>query len=978
MHRRAMASGLILLAVLAGVAWVAGCASRPDGVSAKDAGSAGSLDRSSEPIVLTGVSLLTDAAEPKLLFTASAPLRPMTFSREDGQRVVIDLPDTVPASGLEPPRLPRGEGTILAALAMRSFTEMGHPHVQFELTGHGPIESSLGTEPGSSAMAVTLLSRSRAAGPDAVMASSAGPTPQARASAESELAVPETVQVQDLDTAPSRPTTSAPPAFVASTVETPDVPKVLERAVPSGKPATHLSTIKGVSKNGEFVVTLTGDGAFGYETFALENPPRYVVDLQGVRNSARTKSQEVASRAVSRLRVSQFRAEPSPVTRVVFDLSGEAQPQLRQTSAGLQVVFGATATASSPSSPTQVASATPVATIAQNQAPVSKSPVEPVKAPKPAVSSKPLGESVESSAISKVGRAPVAPAAGSYEAHEDEPEGAATPAPVVAASSVIPPKPPLQSSDHTVPTTDLQKPAMPAPVESPAVASGRPVDPPVRTVDAGSIVADSPKTPVPAPAVPKAEPEKVSAPPELVVYSPETRPSTDNKRSSKKARSAEDRSLLEAAEALLVQQERAKPKEVGDSFEPRILGSGEKEYTGEAISLNLKDADLKDTLQKFSEITQLNVIIDQDVRGTVTVSLNDVPWDQALELILKISRLGYVLEGNIMRIMTTRKLIEEEAEKGAIEKAKEQSRPVKTIIQPISYATASSLTAIVKGSLSPRGDVIVDARTNSMIIKDLPEYLPVAIDLIRSLDKPAAQVMIEARIVEATRTFSKSLGISWTYAGVADAAHGNTTGLVFPNRFNVGGDVNLPQAGNNILRLGFGNVLDTIRLDVALQAAESRGLIKLVGSPKIQTTQNIQASIQSGTQIPVQTTVNNTTSVQYIDATLRLDVTPQITAEGTISLDIKIQRKEPAPGANVTQGGNTPLLTREAKTTLLVRDGGTSVIGGIFRLSSNDSRNMIPGLWKIPLLGNLFRNNAESENTDELMIFITPRIMKNS
>jgi type IV pilus assembly protein PilQ len=277
--------------------------------------------------------------------------------------------------------------------------------------------------------------------------------------------------------------------------------------------------------------------------------------------------------------------------------------------------------------------------------------------------------------------------------------------------------------------------------------------------------------------------------------------------------------------------------------------------------------------------------------------------------------------------------------------------------------------------MSPRGDIFVDDRSNLLIIKELPEYLPTVLDLVKSLDTPVPQVMIEARIVEATRTFSKRLGIDWGFQAISDQAHGNTTGMVFPNSAEVEGAVSLPN-GNQLLRASLANVLDTFRLDVALSAAEARGLVKLVSSPKILTQTNVAASVQSGFQIPVQTTVNNTTTVLYIDATLRLDVTPQVTAEGTVILDIKIQRREPAPGVAITGGANVPLVTRDAQTRLMVRDGGTGMIAGIFKLSANDGQNMIPGLWKIPLLGGLFRNKTMDETTDELMIFITPRVMK--
>ena len=359
----------------------------------------------------------------------------------------------------------------------------------------------------------------------------------------------------------------------------------------------------------------------------------------------------------------------------------------------------------------------------------------------------------------------------------------------------------------------------------------------------------------------------------------------------------------------------------------------------------------------------------------MTVSLTDIPWDQALELILKINGLGYVLEGNVMRIAGTQKLASEETGRQSLLKAQENNRPTKTVIQKLSYATADAAAATAKKVMSARGDIFVDSRSNLLIIRELPEYLPTVLDLIKSLDTAVPQVMIEARIVEATRTFSRRLGISWGFNAIADQTTGNTTGLIFPNNGSVAGTVSLPN-GNEILRATVGNVLDTFRLDMALSAAEARGLVKIVSSPKILTQTNKAASVQSGFQIPVQTTVNNTTTVLYIDATLRLDVTPQITAEGTVILDIKIQRREPAPGTNVTGGQNVPLITRDATTTLMVRDGGTGMIAGIFKLTANDGQSMIPGLWKIPLLGGLFRNKTTSEETDELMIFITPRIMK--
>ncbi|HQR67223.1 MAG TPA: type IV pilus secretin PilQ, partial [Thermoanaerobaculia bacterium] len=475
-------------------------------------------------------------------------------------------------------------------------------------------------------------------------------------------------------------------------------------------------------------------------------------------------------------------------------------------------------------------------------------------------------------------------------------------------------------------------------------------------------------------------PVKVEAPPQLVASSPEVRVVKEEppKPAPRRARTPnpEDKALIEAAETLLNQQAAPQSRELQSSFETKTLGAGDRQYTGDPITLNLKDADIKDTLQRFSELTQLNIVLDPDVRGTVTVSLTDIPWDQALELILRINQLGYVIEGNVMRIASTAKLAQEETARLQFLRAQDQNRPLKTVLQRVSYADAMAIAGTAKKVMSARGDILVDGRTQTLIIKELPDYLPTVLDLIKNLDVPNLQVMIETRIIEATRTFSQSLGIVWGFRATADAAHGNTTGMIFPNNGSVTGLVNLPSGAPSVLNIAAGNVLDTFRLDAAIHAAESRGLVKVVSTPKVQTQTGEQASIQSGFQIPVQTTVNNTTTVLYINATLRLDVTPNITTEGTITMDVTVQKREPAAGINIAGGQNIPLTTRDAKTRLMVRDGGTAVIGGIFKLTSNDSQSMIPGLWKIPVIGNLFRNRDIQENSDELMIFITPRIIR--
>lgn len=920
MRFRGRVTGLALAALAAFAAFSAtGCASSREttvtnraATAQADAAGVPAARPAGAPAELTGLTLIPDGEAPRLLLSGSQGLSPTVFAREDGKKVVIDFPNTVVSPGLEPPRPPRGGESVVDRVTMRSFTELGEPHVQVELAGTAPIDPKLLSEADSSALAVVLASRAAEAqpAPPAATAESMVPAAATEPTTVVAAAQPEPIRVETL---PVAPTTSEPPAVAAPAPVPASEREHLVQGEAAGRPATKLAAVRATRERDATRVRLTGDGPFGYEAFLLENPPRWVVDLKGVKNAGAAKSQDVGTSPVTKLRVSQFRAEPEPVTRVVLDLDRSAVPEVVADAKGLSVVFRKE----------------PVATVA------SKGTIS----------------------ITRSADRPAAPpAAGSYEAHEtEEASEPVVPVPAPAAAPAVA--------------------GAPDPVQAPAAAAA-----PAKAAPAPVVVAQAAQAPArtvePAAASAAPAPEIVAAPQEVRPVEPVAVPAA--RPAPRRSATAEDRALVEAAEALLLQQDSSgQTRDLGNPYEARVIGSGEKQYTGEPITLNLKDADVKDTLQKFSELTGLNIVLDPEVRGTVTVSLTDIPWDQALELILKINGLGYVLEGNVMRIASTAKLASEEASKQALSKAQEANRPVKTVIQKLSYARGGQLVQAIKNVMTPRGDAFVEVRTNSLIIKELPENIPVVLDLIKNLDTPPQQVMIEARVVEATRTFSRQFGIDWSFRSVNDAAHGNTTGLVFPNTVAMGGRVALPS-GSNLLALSMANVLDSFGIDVALSAAEARGLLKVVSSPKVQTAQLVQASIQSGFQIPVQTTVNNTTSVLYVDATLRLDVLPYITAEGTIVMDIQIQKREPAVGINVAIGQNIPLVTRDARTSLLVRDGGTAVIGGIMKLSVNNQRNMIPGLWKIPLLGNLFRNNNDREDTDELMIFITPRIMKNS
>lgn len=411
--------------------------------------------------------------------------------------------------------------------------------------------------------------------------------------------------------------------------------------------------------------------------------------------------------------------------------------------------------------------------------------------------------------------------------------------------------------------------------------------------------------------------------------------------------------------------------------------TGERQYFGDPIDMSLRDADVVETLRSFAKISGLNIVIQPNVSGRVTVELEGVPWDQALEQILRINRLGYEIEGNILRIATLTDLSAEAQTRQRLLQAQALAVPLLTVMKRLSYTNATSVSSILQqggrnGVLSQRGSVIVDSRTNTLIIKELPDYIDTVLAIIDNLDEPEPQVMIEARIVETTRQFSRSLGIDWGVDGTASAATGNSTGLVFPNSIKGDGGVNLlGSAGTNgVLNLSLGNILNTFKLDASLRAAETDGLANILSAPKIATLNNKKALIQSGLQIPIQTVANNTVTVQFVNATLRLEVTPQITADGTIVMDINLQKREVQQAFIVAGATNAPIATKEARTQVLVRDGGTAVIGGIYEVSTDQGEDRVPGLANVPILGHLFKNKRRAEQNQELLIFITPRVMR--
>jgi type IV pilus assembly protein PilQ len=489
-----------------------------------------------------------------------------------------------------------------------------------------------------------------------------------------------------------------------------------------------------------------------------------------------------------------------------------------------------------------------------------------------------------------------------------------------------------------------------------------------------------------------------------------TKPSSDLAAVKENSEPAPEGSTQQAAQQAVQQASNAASTLAAQqtAANPNAAPSGR--YTGEPISVNLKDVDLKDFFRLIHEISGLNVVLDPNVKGTLTIVLDEVPWDQALDIVLVNNGLDKQLNGNVLRV-ATRDTLKKEAETARdLQKAQAEAVAPVTVTRVLSYAKAATMKDTLKKFLSARGDIFSDDRSNQLVIRDIPSVIPTIDNLIRQLDRKSQQVEIEARVVQASRSFSQDIGVQWGFAG--STAGGRTviggapivgtsgvttgSGLATPPLIgtpassstasaNVGGASSSAATGTLPLNVnlgagaptsGFyiGNRSSNFAVDLYITAAEAKGVGKLLSKPKVITQNNEKATVKQGTKIPIQTTINNTISVQYIDAVLKLEVTPQITAEGTVFMDVLVENTQIDNGIPRVQG--IPALdTQSAETKVLVADGGTVVIGGIIVTQQQSSMNQVPILGSLPLIGRLFSERAVTINSSELLFFLTPRII---
>lgn len=435
-------------------------------------------------------------------------------------------------------------------------------------------------------------------------------------------------------------------------------------------------------------------------------------------------------------------------------------------------------------------------------------------------------------------------------------------------------------------------------------------------------------------------------------------------------------------------------------------------YTGEKLSLNFQDIEVRSVLQLIADFTSLNLVASDTVSGRITLRLQNVPWDQALELILKTKGLDKRTTGNVMLVAPADEIAARERLELEAANQNEQLAALRSEYIQVSYAKAADLQKMITSGintsnsantasnslLSPRGSVSIDVRTNTLIIQDIPKKIEEIRDLVSRLDVPVKQVMIEARIVTASSDFVKELGVKWgvahdnisskkrvmvggsqtTLTDIREATIDTTTGLrtydiTSPNDLAV--DLGIDKVGTSSLAVGIMNA-DNIVLDLELSALQSDGHGEVVASPKVLTADKQKALIASGTQIPYgESTSSGAAAVKFINAELRLEVTPSITPDGRVNMDLAINKD--SPGAVLSNGALTINSNRIA-TSVLVDDGQTVVLGGVFTTDMLKGVTKTPLLGDIPFLGRLFKQDVTRNEKKELLIFVTPRLLNDT
>ena len=721
--------------------------------------------------------------------------------------------------------------------------------------------------------------------------------------------------------APQAQSTPTPPKSVTPVAKSAD-------ALPAGS----ITDVRIAPENAKVTFTVSTDRLLQPQEFLLENPARLVLDFPNTINRVAFTHLAVKAASVKRLRVQQFQSTPSPIARIVFDLEEEhGKHEITTNKDGVRLVFyGGNA------------QTVPAAAVPSSNAAAQNSPAQP-KPSRPAEPA-PRGSLIPTASAAALEKAPVA----------------TTPAPAPVTAKA-----------------EQTKPA-PAPAPKPAAA-------PVRKTAA------APPTDTVAPAETNLKLARVEL--------PEAGPAAEPK--PLQAKPPAETPLVAA-----LKQNNEAPLKMASPSNSR--------FSGQPLTLDLIDIPLVDFFRLMSEEGGINVVLDPGITGRVSIKVVKVPWDQIFEAVLVNNNLDKQVEGSVVRIARNTTLQEEARQQEALKKANLLAADLETYVKRLNYAKGTSLVKALEDQKTVRGSIVVEERTNSLVMTDLPSSITRLVELIEALDIPQPQVEIEARIVSATRNFARDIGIQFgfvqgnlqrvtvggpntfgtiggtrpsatpssTFAAGSSTGRGASddsasdsgaisTGTSGKGNYNVNLPSKVPFGG---IGISVGNIFDTFLLDAAITAGESKGLAKLISQPKVTAQNNSSAVITQGLRFPVPVIANNTVTVQFHNAALTLTVTPQITYEGNVVLDLKVENNTPDFANDVD--GIPSIRTSESTTRVLVSDGGTTVIGGILTDDEANATDQVPGLGSLPLVGNLFKRNSVSRRTQEVLFFVTPRIVK--
>jgi type IV pilus assembly protein PilQ len=734
-------------------------------------------------------------------------------------------------------------------------------------------------------------------------------------------------------------------------------------------------------------VAIEGSRAPSYTVFKLQDPPRLVVDLAGADVSGVGSPVAVAKGGVREVTTAQYQDAKTSVGRVIIGLEPSAKYEVTPRGDAVVVKVATSTSASTPPAPSSVhPERSASAAGAESKGPIAPapSPVRPERSASAAgaESKDVLSRHTDEAAVDHPATAIVAarPRAGGLALALDG---------EIARFEVIELANPPRLAIDLFGVAKAPRSAVPLAGAFKQARFGR---------DTGKVrvVLDA------ASELPKVDVKRISG--GLAVVPAPTSVHPERSASAAGAESKGEPHVVttppaaESRDEAPVRAETARAAAAGFTTEaPSLALSGapqRREYQGRRITLDFHDIDIRNLLRLIADVSKKNVIVADNVSGKVTVALRNVPWDQALDLVLKAKGLDKEEMGNVIRIAKIEDIANEQRARAEAEKARAPLIPLKVRLIPVNFARAGDVQARVKEVLTERGTASVDERTNVIIVKDTQEALARAEGLVRNLDTEIPQVRIESRIVEASSNFNKAIGVQWGGNASFSPATGNPTGLFFPNVANTAGAsgggpttgtsanpnyaVNLPaaigQGSGGGLGFTFGSAGGAFNLNLRLSALENSGVVKTISAPSVSTIDNKEATIGQGISIPFSQVSASGVNTVFIEAKLELKVTPHISSDGSILMKIKVTNNSPNPqltGAN----GQPSISKREAETEALVHDGDTTVIGGIYTRQTSSRVSEVPLFGKIPILGYFFRTKADQDDHTELLIFITPRIL---